>query len=319
MSAKNSALSAKNARMAPAFVCGRRHGVCPSKSYIVLLVDLADVRRLVIIAMFSDDVLFGKLVLKGGNAISLIYKYGARGSLDVDFSIEGEFEDTEDAARRITRALTDRFDAAGFIVFDCAFGPRPLTPSVDNPKWGGYRIQFKIIERDKHRRFNGELDAIRRNATVIGPVQQRVFNIDISRWEFCEGKTETKLDEFAIYVYTPPMLAIEKIRAICQQMPEYLMRVAKTARARDFYDIHVIVEESKINLTDPENLELVRQIFTAKEAPLVLIGLIEKYREFHRQDWPSVEATVGQGLKPFDFYFDYVVGVAKKLESLWKK
>ena len=26
-------------------------------------------------------------------------------------------------------------------------------------------IQFKIIERDKHRRFNGELDAIRRNAT----------------------------------------------------------------------------------------------------------------------------------------------------------
>jgi hypothetical protein len=55
----------------------------------VLLVDLADVRRLVIIAMFSDDVLFGKLVLKGGNAISLVYTYGARSSLDVDFSIEG--------------------------------------------------------------------------------------------------------------------------------------------------------------------------------------------------------------------------------------
>jgi len=285
----------------------------------VLLVDLADVRRLVIIAMFSDDVLFGKLVLKGGNAISLVYKYGARGSLDVDFSIEGEFEDTEDAARRITRALTDRFDAAGFIVFDCTFGPRPLTPSVDNPRWGGYRIQFKIIERDKHHRFNGELEAIRRNATVIGPVQQRVFNIDISRWEFCEGKTETKLEEFAIFVYTPPMLAIEKIRAICQQMPEYPIRVAKTARARDFYDIHVIIEESKIDLTDPENLELVRQIFAAKEAPLSLIGLIEKYREFHRQDWPSVEATVGEELKPFDFYFDYVLGVVKKLESLWKK
>jgi hypothetical protein len=84
--------------------------------------------------MFSDDVLFGKLVLKGGNAISLIYKYGARGSLDVHFSIEGEFEDAGDAARRITRALTDRFDAAGFIVFDCTFGPRPLMRSADNPK-----------------------------------------------------------------------------------------------------------------------------------------------------------------------------------------
>ncbi len=268
--------------------------------------------------MFSDDVLFGKLVLKGGNAISLVYKYGARGSLDVDFSIEGEFEDTEDAARRITRALTDRFDAAGFIVFDCSFGPRPLMPA-DNPKWGGYRIQFKIIERDKHRRFNAELDAIRRNATVIGPLQQRVFNIDISRWEFCEGKTETKLEEFTIYVYTPPMLAIEKIRAICQQMTEYRIRVAKTARARDFYDVHVIIEESKIDLSDRQNLELVRQVFAAKEVPLELMGLIAKYREFHRQDWPSVEATVGRELKRFDFYFEYVLGVVKKLETLWKK
>jgi predicted nucleotidyltransferase component of viral defense system len=289
------------------------------KSYIVLPVDLADVRRLVIIAMFSDDLLFGKLVLKGGNAISLVYKYGTRGSLDVDFSIEGEFDDTEDAARRITRALVDRFDAAGFIVFDCAFGPRPLVPSAQNPKWGGYRIQFKIIERDKHHQFNGELDAIRRSATVIGPLQQRVFNIDISRWEFCAGKAETKLEEFTIYVYTPSMLAIEKIRAICQQMPEYPIRVAKTARARDFYDVHVIVEESRIDLADRENLELARQIFAAKEVPLELMGLIKKYREFHQQDWPSVEATVGPELKHFDFYFDYVLGVVKKLEPLWIK
>jgi hypothetical protein len=187
-------------------VCGERWASL-SKSYMVLLVDLADVRRLVIIAMFSDDVLFGKLVLKGGNAISLVYTYGARGSLDVDFSIEGEFEDTADAARRITRALTDRFDAAGFIVFDCIFGPRRLTPSADNARWVATEIQYKIIERDKHRRFNGELDAIRCNATMIGPLQQRVFTIDISKWEFCEGKTETKLEKFTIYVYTPSKVA----------------------------------------------------------------------------------------------------------------
>lgn len=285
----------------------------------MLFVDLADVRRLVIIAMFSDDVLFRKLVLKGGNAISLVYRYGARGSLDVDFSIEGEFEDTEDAAKRIARALTDRFDAAGFIVFDYEFGPRPVIAAADNPKWGGYRIKFKIIERDKHRRFGGDPEAVRRNATVIGPAQQRVFTIDISKWEFCEGKTETQLEEFTIYVYTPPMLAIEKIRAICQQMPEYEIRVAKTARARDFYDLHVIVEESKIDLADQENLELARQIFAAKEVRLQLMGLMEKYREFHRQDWPSVEATVGPELRPFDFYFDFVLGIVKKLESLWKE
>jgi len=182
---------------------------------------------------------------------------------------------------------------------------------------GGYRIQFKIIERDKHHGFNGDLEAIRRNATEVGPLQQRVFTIDISRWEFCEGKVETQLDKFAIYVYTPQMLAIEKIRAICQQMTEYPIRVAKTARARDFYDVHVIIEESKIHLADPQNLELIRQIFAAKEVPFALMGLIETYREFHRQDWPSVEATVGRELKPFDFYFDYVIRVVKQLESLW--
>jgi len=38
---------------------------------------------------------------------------------------------------------------------------------------------------------------------MIGPLPQRVFTIGISRWEFCEGKTETKLEEFTIYVYTP--------------------------------------------------------------------------------------------------------------------
>jgi predicted nucleotidyltransferase component of viral defense system len=76
-------------------------------------VDLADIRRLVIVAVFSDDVLFNRLVLKGGNAISLVYRYGARGSLDVDFSIEGDFEDAQSAGKRIMAALVDRFAAAG--------------------------------------------------------------------------------------------------------------------------------------------------------------------------------------------------------------
>jgi hypothetical protein len=47
----------------------------------------------------------------------------------------------------------------------------------------------------------------RRNATMIGPLPQRVFTIGISRWEFCEGKTETKLEEFTIYLYTPSKVA----------------------------------------------------------------------------------------------------------------
>jgi len=128
--------------------------------------DLADIRRLVIIAVFSDDVLYGRLVLKGGNAISLVYGYGGRGSLDVDFSIDGDFEDLADAAKRIEVALSDRFRAAGHVLFDYHFVPRPLNRGVKDDRWGGYRAEFKIIERDVYEKLRGDLEAARRNATA---------------------------------------------------------------------------------------------------------------------------------------------------------
>jgi len=150
--------------------------------------DLADIRRLVIIAMFSDDALFNRLVLKGGNAISLVYGYGSRGSLDVDFSIDGDFQDLAETARRIEAALADRFRSVGYVLFDYSFAPRPSTVEVKSEKWGGYRVQFKIIERSKYEKGRGDSEAIRRDATVIGPAQKRTFVIDLSKWEFCKGK-----------------------------------------------------------------------------------------------------------------------------------
>ena len=37
----------------------------------------------------QDDVLLEQLVLKGGNAMALVYGFGSRASLDVDMSIDG--------------------------------------------------------------------------------------------------------------------------------------------------------------------------------------------------------------------------------------
>lgn len=95
--------------------------------------DFAEIRRLVIVAMFSDDLLYDQLVLKGGNAISLVYGIGNRSSLDVDFSIEQEFSNLEEIKNRIHRALTDRFDQAGFSVFDYSLGLRPIAGGEKNP------------------------------------------------------------------------------------------------------------------------------------------------------------------------------------------
>jgi predicted nucleotidyltransferase component of viral defense system len=268
--------------------------------------------------MFSDDVLFGRLVLKGGNAISLVYGYGSRGSLDVDFSIDGDFEDLGDAARRIEAALSNRFRSVAYVLFDYGFAPRPSVVGAKGERWGGYRVQFKIIERDKYQELGADLETARRNATVIGPSHKRNFTIDLSKWEFCKGKVHTELQDYTIYVYTPAMLVLEKMRAICQQMAEYELRGEKSARARDFYDIYVLMQEAKIDLGAPDAHELTRQIFAAKDVPLNLIGKLMDYREFHRPDWPSVQDTTSGDLQPFDFYFDFVLRTANALESLWK-
>jgi predicted nucleotidyltransferase component of viral defense system len=46
-----------------------------------------DIRKLTITALFSDEVLFEQLVLKGGNALSLVHGISPRDSLDLDFSM----------------------------------------------------------------------------------------------------------------------------------------------------------------------------------------------------------------------------------------
>ena len=115
------------------------------------------------------------------------------------------------------------------------------------------------------------------------------------------------------------MCVLEKVRAICQQMPEYKPSGGtQSARARDFFDIHATVERLSLDLSSPENLELCRNIFDAKEVPLSLISAIPQTREFHRQDWDRVRLSVSGDIQDFDYYFDYVARVVvRKLKPLW--
>src|SRR5258708_1408102 len=79
---------------------------------------LLEIRKLAIVAMFADDVLLQHLVLKGGNALDIVLGITGRTSVDLDFSIEGDFKDVNDIKRRAQKAIKDRFDSAGFEVFD---------------------------------------------------------------------------------------------------------------------------------------------------------------------------------------------------------
>ena len=283
--------------------------------------DYRQIRRIAITAIFSDDVLFERVVLKGGNALSLALGLSNRTSLDLDFSIENDFENLGEIRKRIQNALENRFLAGGFVVFDFKFDAKPsIVPEGQDPRWGGYMAAFKVMEKQIYEKLEGDLDGRRRGSLVIGPEQQRVFTIDLSKYEYITGKLKVELDDYTIYVYSPAMIAIEKLRAICQQMPEYELQRHPSARARDFYDIHLIVSLIGMNLNSPENLDLVRHIFAAKEVPLRLFGRIKEQKEFHRPDWESVKASANNpALAEFDDYFDFVVEQVNSMKSLWEE
>lgn len=287
--------------------------------------EVEKIKRLAVIAVFSDDELLEKLVLKGGNALDLIHRVTTRASVDLDFSMEQAFApgDLDSIRQRIEHRLKQTFAPEGYTIIDVRLQEKPdqVSPEVAN-FWGGYALEFKLIATAKFAELDGDLEAVRRIAVPIGPRNRTRFDIDISKFECCAGKQARELDGYpgyTIYVYTPQMIVCEKLRAICQQMPEYMKLVKKqhaAPRARDFLDIHDTVQEFHIDLRTDSNRELLRHMFGVKRVPLRLLGQIHEYRESHRQDWPAIEATVRVGvqLKPFDFYFNFVLNLCEQLE-----
>ncbi len=291
--------------------------MAPFRSGLSLGVDFDQVRKLTITALFSDDELIEKLVLKGGNALSLVYKITPRGSFDLDFSLEGDLSDVPDAENRIFRVLRDRFDSAGFALFDEKLRAKPQKTGEHQPdSWGGYEVSFKLIEKEKLEALGGRIEDVRRQSLVIGSAQRRTFTVDLSKHEYCEPKVPAELDHYTIYVYTPAMIAAEKLRAICQQMPEYpVLRHPGAPRARDFYDIYLLATRAGVDLV--ADLDLLRNVFAAKDVPLRLLSKLSECREFHRPDWPAVIASVNEPVEEFDFYFDFVLAEVSRLKSLW--
>jgi predicted nucleotidyltransferase component of viral defense system len=283
-----------------------------------MTLSLEEVRRRILIAMFSDDQLMDALVLKGGNAITLVYQIGDRSSVDMDFSMAERFSNLEDARRRVFTALGREFGSVGYVIFDESFVAKPAQSGGQQPEWwGGYLVEFKLAERSIFEKHKKDLDALRRFAAVLGPQQRRKYSIDISKYEFCDAKIKAEVDDYTIYVYSPEMIVIEKIRAICQQMNDYTITRHKTPRARDFYDIFKVIIERDIDLTTKENLSLFRAIFDAKQVPLKLLGQVGDCRQFHEPDWPAVEASISGTHEPFEFYFNFVVDLVLTLKTLW--
>ena len=163
-------------------------------------------------------------------------------------------------------------------------------------------------------RYGHDPKQLQRASLELGTAEFRSksFSVDISRYEYCGHKVAHELEGFTYYVYPPQLLVFEKVRAICQQMPEYVPIVPThhpRARARDFYDIHSLMEEFDIDVESAESQDVLQQVFAAKKVPIAFLERLAATRDYHEVDFPAVRSTVTDpsSTQPFAFYFDYVV------------
>jgi len=284
------------------------------------------IRKLTIISMFTaSDYLMKFFALKGGNALNYVYNVNQRSSLDVDISMEGSFEDIGMTMDDIKDTLKSNFEKTfaqhGFEVFDFELEKKPSTMDESQEKfWGGYRVVFKVLQIKKWEELD-DIEDKRRQAIPYTLNHRRNFSVDISRHEYCAGKEEKHLDDYLIFVYSPRMIVLEKLRSICQQTKEYAEKIGthqRRGRAQDFFDIYITINRYDIDLYSSESIEELKEIFKIKRVPLEYLSIIEKDIEFHRDSFQVVQDTVynPEELRKYEFYFDYVINIADNLSKM---
>jgi predicted nucleotidyltransferase component of viral defense system len=278
--------------------------------------DQSYIRRLILTALFRDSWFLDRLSLKGGNAMNLVYGVGMRTSLDLDFSIQDDFKDLEETGSRIRENLEKVFQPEGLTVFDFTFMPKPKQTQDD--WWGGYRAEFKLIDTAVAEVVEYKLETMRRRSLCMDPIsQKRKYTIEISKFEYIEQSSIVDYEGTDIRIYSPILLAAEKLRALIQQHPEYpqISQETKRSRGRDFYDIWALCDHFTIMLS--AHLETIERVFEAKKVPLHLLSRLEDLKALHEASWADVELAVSGRIEPFDYYFDYVNSAAQSLYSQW--
>ncbi|WP_175631616.1 nucleotidyl transferase AbiEii/AbiGii toxin family protein [Bacteroides acidifaciens] len=281
------------------------------------MANIDDIKRLTLRALMADDILMQGLVLKGGNALQLAYDIINRGSIDIDFSMEREFseKDFDRLTRVFGELLNNEFAQIGLVAYDVKFIQKPKSGSI--PEWKGYMLEFKLIEKEKFDQFGEDIGAIRRNSIKVNDQSTR-YTVDISSYEYVDGAVNKDIDGLILRVYTPEMILIEKVRALCQTMDKYkdIVNSARPKeRARDLYDIWMITQHfAQLNLTD----DLFRNIFGAKRVPLSFLKDFEDLRERNRANWDVVKQTINsdQELQDYDYYFDFVKDLINPFKDL---
>ncbi|MFB5937198.1 nucleotidyl transferase AbiEii/AbiGii toxin family protein [Peribacillus castrilensis] len=287
---------------------------------------LDKLRRIAIISLFTDDELIDTFVLKGGNALNIAFGVNDRSSMDLDFSMKQDFGiDLQKVREKISNALERTFREENLVAFDVKLFPTPGEVRQEYEFfWGGYTLEFKVIDKERFNALEGNLESVRKNAIVMNDKQGKKMKIDISKYEYIDPKTEIELDGYTIYVYTPLMVVYEKFRALCQQVDYYSKHIVDThrrPRPRDFFDIYTtLLKFSDMELLNLDNIDILIEMFKIKRVPLFLLEKLKDDRVFHEAGFYTVRDAVSSDVKleSFDFYFDYVLARVEEIVEVLK-
>lgn len=282
-------------------------------------------RDLAIKGIFSDDDLFEILTLKGGNAMALL-DITDRASQDLDFSIKQGIRLTQDEdAPKFKKALERTFEEEGYRIIDFKFDVKPKKTKRELPPfWGGYSINFKVMDEETYEKTYDVSDQKRSSMALQLEGGKKKIEIDISLEEYTEDRIQMKLDEYQIHIYSPLMIVYEKMRALCQQLPDYEYASFEKTRARDLYDIYIAIQKSESlelreQILSSSNVHILSEMFKAKNVSLELLLKIESYREqleddFNQRVTPQIADR--KNVPDFDFLFEFNIELIKEVYAL---
>lgn len=279
---------------------------------------IEEVIREAILAVFSSPHLRPMLFLKGGAALRLLEPGQPRLSLDIDFSTDTTIGDPESFFGEMATALQDHFFKLGLDAIDARHVRRPRRPRAGRDGfWGGWVFSFKL---SPHSDADESLEKRIRQAMIPTGSHSSKIEIQLSEHEYCEIIDTIKMGQVEINLYSPALMVLEKIRAICQQHPAYRFSLNKN-RARDFFDIFTLLKTQR---NDPKFiLDLayhIDAVFEAKQVPLTIAiegGMFEPdFIDGQEFGFLSVrDAVRGGKVQDFSFYVEQL----KILVELVKK
>ena len=257
-----------------------------------------------IIAIYSTPLPSETLFLKGGSAMRLFDNLTSRLSIDADFSVHTDIDNESKFFQDLKSSVGARFRKEGFDIIDFKWEKKPKKIPAKYPNWwGGWLCEFKLVAF-QHR--GKAIETKRRNALIPDEANSSKVTVEISKHEYCGKKRTKTIQGVKIFGYSRELLVLEKIRAICQQHPDYKYRSSKS-RARDFYDIFELTANIGDGFKSRCSSEI-EKVFHAKEVPLKILASLwdADFIDEQRQGFDAVKDTVSGEIHDFDVYVEHL-------------